>query len=62
MNLDEKLKKKMYKDIWEQYCGFLDLNMSEYMEIQKRLMREQLQIYATARLGAISWAKTRPKR
>ena len=24
MNLEEKLKKQQYKEIWQQYCGFLD--------------------------------------
>ena len=23
MNLEEKLKKQQYKEIWQQYCGFL---------------------------------------
>ena len=51
MNLDEKLSNRMYKSIWQQYCGFLDLSLSEYMEIQKRLMLEQLSLYASCELG-----------
>ena len=38
MNLEEKLKKQQYKEIWQQYCGFLDLSMNGYMKIQRRLM------------------------
>ena len=30
MNLEEKLKKQQYKEIWQQYCGFLDLSMDGY--------------------------------
>ena len=42
MNLDQKLHQKMYREIWQQYCGFLDLSLSEYMAIQERLMLEQI--------------------
>ena len=41
----------MYKEVWQQYCGFLDLSMKEYMELQKRLMTEQLSLYANCELG-----------
>ncbi len=51
MTLDEKLQRKMYKEIWQEYCGFLDLSMEEYMEIQNRLMMEQIHLYAGCRLG-----------
>ena len=42
MNLEEKLKKQQYKEIWQQYGGFLDLSMDGYMKIQRRLMEEQV--------------------
>ena len=42
MSLSEQLQKQQYQEIWNQYCGFLDLNMEEYMNIQKRLMEEQI--------------------
>ena len=51
MNLDEKLSARMYKEIWQQYCGFLDLSMKEYMALQKRLMEEQISLYANCELG-----------
>ena len=51
MNLDEKLSNRMYKSIWQQYCGFLDLSLSEYMAIQERLMLEQIALYAKCPLG-----------
>lgn len=41
----------MYKEIWQQYCGFLDLSMKEYMALQKRLMEEQISLYANCELG-----------
>ena len=51
MNLKEKLKKHQYKEIWQQYCGFLDLTMDGYMKIQKRLMEEQIQLWSDSGLG-----------
>ena len=51
MNLKEKLKKHQYKEIWQQYCGFLDLSMDGYMKIQKRLMEEQIQLWSYSGLG-----------
>lgn len=51
MNLKEKLKKHQYKEIWQQYCGFLDLSMDGYMKIQKRLMEEQIQLWSHSGLG-----------
>ncbi len=51
MTLDERLRKKDYDGIWETYCSFLDLTLEEYMNIQKSLMMEQLQLYARCELG-----------
>ena len=45
MNLEEKLKKQQYKEIWQQYCGFLDLSMDGYMQIQRRVMEEQIRLF-----------------
>ncbi|NLB52450.1 MAG: GH3 auxin-responsive promoter family protein [Syntrophomonadaceae bacterium] len=51
MNLDQKLKNKQFDQIWQEYCGFLDFSMDQYMEIQNRLMLEQIEIYAGCELG-----------
>ncbi len=51
MNLKEKLKKREYEEIWQQYCGFLDLTMDGYMKIQRRLMEEQIQMWSDSGLG-----------
>ena len=50
-NLEEKLKKQQYKEIWQQYCGFLDLSMNGYMKIQRRLMEEQVKLWSNCGLG-----------
>ncbi|NLJ77134.1 MAG: auxin-responsive protein, partial [Peptococcaceae bacterium] len=51
MTLEQKLCKKQYDRIWCQYCGFLDISLTEFMEIQNRLMLEQLELYADCELG-----------
>jgi hypothetical protein len=51
MNLRDKLKKKLYDEIWQEYCGFLDLDMNSYMLIQERLMLEQIHLWCASPLG-----------
>lgn len=51
MSLSEKLQNQQYEEIWSQYCGFLDLNLTEFMTIQKRLMTEQIQLWSNSELG-----------
>lgn len=46
-----KIKKQQYKEIWQQYCGFLDLSMNGYMKIQRRLMEEQVKLWSNCGLG-----------
>lgn len=48
---EEKLKAKEYSGLWNEYCGFLDLSMEEYMTIQNRLMLEQLHMWSNSALG-----------
>lgn len=51
MELRERLKKKQNHEIWHHYCGFLDLDMKEYMTIQNRLMGEQIRLWSESALG-----------
>ncbi|KJS19848.1 MAG: auxin-responsive protein [Clostridiaceae bacterium BRH_c20a] len=51
MGLDQKLREKQYDKIWQEYCGFLDLSMPQYMDIQNRLMLEQIELYSNCELG-----------
>ena len=47
----ELIRKGDKKQIWEKYCGFLDLTMQEYMKIQERLLLEQINTMAGSNLG-----------
>lgn len=51
MTFEEKLKHCSPSEIWQEYCGFLSLSLPEYMNIQKRLLMEQIQLMAGCALG-----------
>ncbi len=51
MTFEDKLANQEYDRIWQEYCGFLDLNMDSYMRIQKRLLEEQMKIWCPSPLG-----------
>jgi len=41
------------RDIWQRYCGFLDLDISQYMARQRSLLEEQLPRLAGCELGKV---------
>jgi hypothetical protein len=51
MKFQDKLKENEKEQIWNEYCGFLDLGLDEYMYIQHRLMEEQLSAWKSSGLG-----------
>ena len=51
MTFEEKLKKLPASDVWKEYCGFLDLSLEEYMQIQGRLLQEQIDLMSRCALG-----------
>ena len=51
MRFQEKLHEYTKEEIWEEYCGFLTLGMDEFMDIQKRLLLEQMDIWSSSALG-----------
>lgn len=51
MNVDVMLKNKEYQEIWQRYCGFLDYSLKEFMQIQERLLLEQIDMYADSIIG-----------
>jgi len=38
-------------EVWKKYCGFLDLSLKEFMEIQERLLVEQIDLLGRCDLG-----------
>ncbi|MCJ7734893.1 MAG: GH3 auxin-responsive promoter family protein [Anaerolineales bacterium] len=41
-SLSTLIKQGRKEEIWTKYCGFLDLSIEEFMEIQERLLLEQI--------------------
>lgn len=51
MKLGDKLKKVNPVQVWDEFCGYLDLGLKNYMYIQKRLMQEQIDLWSASGLG-----------
>jgi hypothetical protein len=51
------LKNGEYERAWTRHCGFLDLSIDEFMQIQWRLLQEQFDIAAKSKL----WQKVFPQ-
>lgn len=47
--------------IWQRYCGFLDLSIKEFMEIQQHLLLEQIDLVADSPLGRKIMNDQKPK-
>ncbi len=45
------IKQGKQKEIWTKYCGFLDLSVEEFMEIQERLLLEQIDVLGKSMMG-----------
>lgn len=61
MHFEEKLRTMTQREVWDEYCGFLDLSMDEYMSIQKRLLAEQLELMSKCSLGKKFFGEKVPK-
>lgn len=61
MRFKEKLTKNPPGEIWEEYCGFLDLSIDEYMMVQNRLLDEQIELFSKCGLGQKIMHGQRPK-
>ena len=47
----ELYKQGKINEIWTKYCGFIDLSLPEFMDIQKRLLMEQIGLLTQCELG-----------
>jgi hypothetical protein len=45
------LKRNQPHNVWKKYCGYLDLSMKEFMEIQTRLLLEQIRLIGKTEIG-----------
>jgi phenylacetate-coenzyme A ligase PaaK-like adenylate-forming protein len=47
----ELLRQGRKSQIWQKYCGFLDLNINEFMQIQESLLLEEIHLIANTEIG-----------
>jgi len=47
--------------LWQRYCGFLDLSMREFMDVQKELLMDEIDRVAGSTLGKKIMGNRKPK-
>jgi len=50
-NLAELLRRSSHEELWQRCCGFIDLSLSDFMMIQRRLLLEQVELLKGCQLG-----------
>ncbi|HEY59586.1 MAG TPA: GH3 auxin-responsive promoter family protein [Anaerolineae bacterium] len=60
-NIVDLLKQGRKDLIWEKYCGYLDLNIEEFMQIQRSLLMEQINLFKDCKLGKKFMGKRTPR-
>jgi hypothetical protein len=48
---DKYFKNLTEAELWQRYCGFLDLSVDEFMDIQKELLMDEIERVADSTLG-----------
>lgn len=48
-------------ELWQRYCGFLDLSIDEFMDIQKELLMDEIELVADSTLGKKIMNNRKPK-
>ncbi len=57
----ELLKAGKYKELWQRYCGYIDLSLDEIMDIQRRLLMEQIGLLKKCELGRVVMRGAKPR-
>lgn len=47
----EMLSQGLREEVWHKYCGFIDLPIGKFMEIQERLLLEQIDLLSKCEIG-----------
>ena len=51
MKFEDKLKTLGKKEVFDEYCSFIDLSIDEYMQIQNSLLKEQIELWQESKLA-----------
>ena len=57
----ELFKQGRYEELWSRCCGWIDLSLDEVMNIQRRLLREQIGLLKRCELGRLLMRGTKPR-
>jgi hypothetical protein len=57
----ELLREGRNEELWQMCCGFLSLSIADFMDIQKRLLLEQLELLNNCKLGEKIMRGAKPK-
>jgi len=49
--LDELFRQGNHEEFWQRCCGFIDLSLADFMNIQARLLKEQIALLKRCELG-----------
>lgn len=58
---DKYFKTLTQDELWQRYCGFLDLSIDEFMDIQKELLMDEIEQVADSVLGKKIMGNQKPK-
>jgi len=58
---DKYFKTLTQDELWQRYCGFLDLSINEFMDTQKQLLMEEIELVAKSTLGKKIMGNRKPK-
>jgi len=61
MEIVKLLKQGRTEEVWRRCCGFIDLSLADFMEIQRRLLSEQLELLEGCQLGRYITNGTNPR-
>ncbi|MDD2561418.1 MAG: GH3 auxin-responsive promoter family protein [Eubacteriales bacterium] len=61
MRFEAKLRKEPPEQLWQEYCGFLELPLEGYMQMQQHLLMEQITLLGASRLGRSLMGNTVPE-
>jgi len=58
---DKYFRELTKAELWQRYCGFLDLSIDEFMDIQEELLMDEIDRVADSPLGRKIMGNQRPK-
>jgi hypothetical protein len=61
MNSRQLLEEGRREDLWTKHCGFFNLKPDEFMEVQRRLLLEQIHLLQNSEIGKKFFGDTTPR-